>query len=167
MSAIDLEASLEKAQERLGSDKPRRPRSDRGEPRLDPAIRQEIQRLLLAQERPAVKAMQAELEAFCRQRGKKMPARSTLYLAMASFPAHAYRIEDLPPGPRRALYNLPTTGEVPGHQLAFYCLNYGDLEAISFAGGMPWLALYQAARMRGWRERSRGLLDAICRVRRI
>ncbi len=57
--------------------------------------------------------------------------------------------------------------EVPGPQLAFYCLNYGGIGAISFAAGLPWLALYQAALIPGWRRRSGGLLEAIRRVRGI
>jgi hypothetical protein len=54
---------------------------------------------------------------------------------------------------------------VPGHQLAFYCFDYGSLAAISFAAGLPWLDLYQARRMRGWRPRSFGLLAAVMRRR--
>lgn len=56
---------------------------------------------------------------------------------------------------------------MPGPQLAFYCLNYGSLAAISYAAGLPWLDLYQAGRLRGWRPRSRGLLDAVLRARGI
>jgi non-specific serine/threonine protein kinase len=33
--------------------------------------------------------------------------------------------------------------------------------------GLPWLDLYQARRARGWRTRSRGLLDAVLRAREI
>ena len=74
---------------------------------------------------------------------------------------------DLPPEVQRALYNLGDEGRIPGHQVAFYCLNHGCARASSFAAGMPWLDLYQAARTRGWRQRSRGLLGAILAVRRI
>ena len=56
---------------------------------------------------------------------------------------------------------------VPGHQLAFYCFNYGTSDVMSFAAGLPWLDLYQAAHLRGWWPRSRGLLDASLRARRI
>jgi hypothetical protein len=65
------------------------------------------------------------------------------------------------------LYNLGPTGTVPGHQLAFYCFNYGSLAAVSYAAGLPWLDLHQARRLQGWRPRSRGLLDAVMRVRGI
>ena len=64
-----------------------------------------------------------------------------------------------------ALYNIAPDWRVPGHQLAFYCFNYGSLGAISFAAGLPWLDLYQARRMRGWRPRSFGLLSAVMRRR--
>lgn len=86
---------------------------------------------------------------------------------MATLPAGSYPIAPLPAGVRETLYNLDETGEVPGHQLAFHCFNYGGVAALSFAAGLPWLALYQAARMRGWRARSRGLLDAVIAVRGI
>ena len=109
----------------------------------------------------------AELADHCAKTGLRAPARATVYEAMARTPARSYAIAELPAAAREALYNLSPTGRVPGHQLAFYCLNYGGLEAVSFAAGLPWLALYQAARLPGWRKRSRGLLDAIRRVRGI
>jgi len=71
----------------------------------------------------------------------------------------------LPPAVRAALYNLDDDAMVPAAQLAFYCFNYGNLGAMSYAAGMPWLALFQAKRMRGWRFSSKGVLDAVMRVR--
>ena len=103
----------------------------------------------------------------CAALGIREPARATIYQAMARAPTRSYTMADLPAAAREALYNLRGTREVPGHQLAFYCLNYGGLGAVSFAAGLPWLALYQAARLPGWRPRSRGLLEAIRRVRGI
>ena len=114
-----------------------------------------------------MRAIQRELKRLCAEMGIKPPARSTLYELMARVPGPSYRVVDLPAHVRGTLYNLDPHGEVPGHQLAFYCLNYGGLEAASFAAGMPWLALYQAARLPGWRPGSRGLLEAILRVRGI
>ncbi|HVS12347.1 MAG TPA: hypothetical protein VMV46_00345 [Thermoanaerobaculia bacterium] len=76
-------------------------------------------------------------------------------------------MRQLPAPVRESLYNLSEDGTVPGHQLAFHCFNYGSLQAMSFAAGLPWLALYQAARLPGWRPRSKGLLDAILRTRGI
>lgn len=95
------------------------------------------------------------------------PSRATLYELMAATPAGSFSIAELPAAVRATLYNLSQTGEVPGHQLAFHCFNYGGLEAMSFAAGLPWLALYQAGRMRGWRLRSRGLLTAVLAARGI
>ena len=109
----------------------------------------------------------AELADYCAERGLRMPARATIYEAMARTPTASHAVAELPPAAREALYNLSPSSRVPGHQLAFYCLNYGGLEAASFAAGLPWLALYQAARLPGWRRRSRGLLDAIRRARGI
>ena len=93
--------------------------------------------------------------------------RASLYNALARIEGHTYAIADLPAPVARALYNLAATGRVPGHQLAFYCFNYGSVPAISFAAGLPWLDLYQARRFRGWRPRSAGLLEAVMRARGI
>lgn len=114
-----------------------------------------------------MREIRRSLRQFCEPIGLRPPARSTIYDAMARTPARSYEIACLPAAARQTLYNLDTTGEVPGHQLAFYCLNYGGLSAVSFAAGLPWLALYQAARLPGWRARSRGLLDAILEARGI
>jgi hypothetical protein len=101
-----------------------------------------------------------------RKRGWRPPARATLYAALATLEGSRYEIACLPPGVRAALYNLAPESVVPGHQLAFYCFNYGSLAAMSFAAGLPWLDLYQAGRTRGWRSRSRGLLVATLRARK-
>ena len=97
----------------------------------------------------------------CRSTGRKPPARASLYNALARLDA----VATLPTPVVEALYNIAPDGRVPGHQLAFYCFNYGSLGAISYAAGLPWLDLYQARRMRGWRPRSFGLLSAVMRQR--
>lgn len=124
-----------------------------------------IEELLRGQERPQVRVLMERLAHDCEARGLRPPARATIYQAMARTAPRSYAVAELPAAARETLYNLQGTREVPGHQLAFYCLNYGDLGAISFAAGLPWLALYQAARLPGWRPRSRGLLEAIRRSR--
>ncbi len=126
-----------------------------------------LEELLAGQERPAVRTIMRALGDHCQALGLRPPARATIYQSMARIPARSYAIDDLPAAARETLYNLPGAGHVPGHQLVFYCLNYGGLKAVSFAAGMPWLALYQAARLPGWRSRSQGLLAAIRRVRGI
>jgi len=73
----------------------------------------------------------------------------------------------LPSSVQAALYNLELSAPVPGRQLAFALFHYGDLAALSFAAGLPWLSLYQAARLPAWRPRTRGLLEAVLRVRGI
>ena len=168
MTMFDLRASLERARARLGDDPPsRRPRSDKGRSRLDPRVRDTLDELLLGQERPSVREIQAAVGEHCGTLGLRPPARATIYHAMDRAVPRSYDIARLPVAARESLYNLDATGSVPGHQLAFYCLNYGGLAAASFAAGLPWLALYQAARLPGWRRRSRGVLDAILLVRRI
>jgi hypothetical protein len=101
----------------------------------------------------------------CQRDGLAPPSRATLYKLLATLPTRSYRLSELPPSVRNALYNLSPDSDVPAHQIAFYCFNYGDLGAISFAAGLPWLALYQARRMPGHRARSRGLLEAVALVR--
>lgn len=95
------------------------------------------------------------------------PSRATVYKLLATLPTPRFNVAGLPSPVRNALYNLTDDTAVPAHQLAFYCFNYGDLAATSFAAGLPWLALYQAARMPGYRSRSRGLIEAVMRSRGI
>ena len=112
-------------------------------------------------------ALQRLVSERCLSAGLKVPARASLYNALARLDGHVYAVGTLPPAVVEALYNIAPDGLVPGRQLAFYCFNYGSLPAISYAAGLPWLDLYQARRLRGWRPRSRGLLDAVMRVRGI
>lgn len=158
---------MKRAEKRLGQATPGKPRRDRGQSRLPAELAAELNRLLQGQERPPVRSLLRQLEAFCTPRGLAVPARATIYAAMAQAPTPGHEIAELSPAVRETLYNLAAEGPVPGHQLAFHCLNYGSTEAICFAAGLPWLALYQAARVPGWRPRSRGLLEAVLRVRRI
>ena len=109
----------------------------------------------------------ARIGLLCAEAGLPAPSRATIYKLMATLPGKNYRKSELPPAVQSTLYNLVPESDVPGHQLAFYCFNYGDLAAISFAAGLPWLALYQALRMRGYRPKSRGLIESVARVRKI
>lgn len=127
----------------------------------------ELRQALLGQERPPIAAVLERMRGFCRTRNLRPPARATLYQWMESVAVPGYAVEALPPAVRETLYNLPATGEVPGPQLAFHCFNFGGVGAMSFAAGLPWLTLYQAARRRGWRRGSRGALAAVLAVRGI
>lgn len=111
--------------------------------------------------------LQRRISDTCDALGLRPPSRASLYNTFPRIEGHRYSIALLPDHVAAALYNLAPAGEVPGHQLAFHCFNYGSLPAISYAAGLPWLDLYQAARLRGWRPRSRGLLRAVMRGRRI
>ena len=111
--------------------------------------------------------LQRRLSEKCAVEGIKPPVRASLYNALARIEGHSYAIADLPVPVAAALYNLSPVDRIPGHQLAFYCFNYGSLPAISYAAGLPWLDLYQARRLRGWRPRSAGLLAAVMRARSI
>jgi len=167
MSPFDIESSLERARRRLrgrpGSR--RRPRSDRGRFRLDPRVQSIVEEAIGGHDRPAMAAMLRTVSGRCRELGLTPPSRATLYKLMAGLPTGSYRLGDLPPAVQDALYNLQPDSEVPARQVAFYCFNYGDLRAMSFAAGLPWLALYQARRLPGFRARSRGLLDAVATAR--
>ena len=112
-------------------------------------------------------AIQRRVAAACHAAGLKAPSRASLYNALSTIDGHVYSIAALPADVVAALYNLDSAGVVPGRQLVFYCFNHGGLTALAFAAAMPWLDLYQANRLRGWRPRSRGLLQAVMRVRGI
>lgn len=168
MSHFDLGKSLKSAAERLGAAPNRRKRrADAGSSRIPAAIQAELGRLLGGRERGSMRQVQRRLEAFCEGRGLEAPSRATLYRLMAEMPVHHYRVADLPRWVQAALYNLDADARVPGHQLVFYAFNYGDSRAMSFAAGLPWIDLYQAARMRGWRPMSLGPLRAAMRRRGI
>jgi Mu DNA binding, I gamma subdomain len=153
------------ARKRLAAVSSRRRRSDAGRSRMRPELLAELRGLVLATDRPSMTAIHRRLTAFASERGWRPPARATLYAALSTLEGSRYEIDRLPPSVQAALYNLAPGAVVPGHQLAFYCFNYGSLAAMSFAAGLPWLDLYQAGRSRGWRARSRGLLQATLRAR--
>jgi hypothetical protein len=138
---FEITASHERAGRLLGQRRSaRRRRSDAGRSRLDRRALRALEALAGGDERPSMAALQREHAARCARLGVRAPARATLY-------------------------NVASDAVVPGRQLAFFCFNYGSLPAISFAAGLPWLDLYQATRLRGWRPRSRGLLLAARRAR--
>ncbi len=109
----------------------------------------------------------AGIEACCREKGLRPPSRATVYQWMATMPGPSFRVSDLPPAVQDALYNLVPESDVPAHQVAFHCFNYGNLAAVCFAAGLPWLAIHQARLLPGHRKKSRGLLDAVALVRGI
>ncbi|MEO8196128.1 MAG: DNA-binding domain-containing protein, partial [Thermoanaerobaculia bacterium] len=139
------------ARQRFGGVSTRRRRSDAGRSRLRPEILGKLRSLVLAAERPSMTAIQRRLAEFARAHGWRPPARATLYAALSRLEGSRHALTTLPPSVRAALYNLAPESTVPGHQLAFYCFNYGSLAAASFAAGLPWIDLHQAARARGWR----------------
>ena len=169
MSAFDLTEAAARAERRLRGERigRRRPRSDRGRQRIDPRVIEIVREATCGYDRPAFTELLTAVSHRCRQIGLRPPSRATLYKLLPSLPTPVYRVADLPPAARHALYNLGDDSEVAAHQLAFYCFNYGDSAAMSFASGLPWLSLYQAIRMRGHRDRSRGLLQAVAHARGI
>jgi hypothetical protein len=167
-SPFDLAASLARAEHRLDAvTSTRRRRSDLGKHRVEPAVVRELGRLLSGQEYPGIESILERLRQICRDRELPCPARATVFKLIRRHPGQRHRVSSLPPAVRAALYNVSPEGTVPGAQLAFYCFNYGELPAVCFAAGLPWLSLYQAYRMRGWRAKSRGLLRAALLARGI
>jgi len=166
MAVFDIDVSIAKAKKRLGN-APRKRRSDRGELRLDPRVIECVEASLGGQDRPPMTRLLEEVADRCRRNGVAPPSRATVYklLRVAAGPRH--RVGDLPGPVQAALYNLEADSVVPERQVAFYCFNYGDLSAMSFAAGLPWLALHQARHMPGHRPRGLGLLRAVLRARGI
>jgi len=170
MSVFNFSTSAEKARRRLGGSRRRslrRPRSDRGRSRLPSPVLEVLREMLLGQERPRMRELLADLHKHCRERALAPPSRATVYKLMGELPCPKLRVGDLPAPVQHALYNFEPESEVPAHQVAFHCFNHGSLPAISFAASLPWLAIYQALRMHGYRARSRGLVLAVARVRGI
>jgi hypothetical protein len=168
LSIVDIRASEDRARRRLsGSAVPtgRRPRSDRGKSRLDARVLTALAEAASGYDRPLMSALLTRLDERCRQARIATPSRATLYKILPMLPTPRYRAGALPPPVRQALYNLTAESDVPATQVVFYCFNYGDTRAMSFAAGLPWLALYQALRLPGYRSKSRGLLEAVARVR--
>lgn len=163
--AFDLQASLERAEQRLAPRK-RRPRSDAGGSRFARPVLEAVRQALAGQAYPNIQALLSDLRNHCSERGLEAPSRASLYQLMKRDPGVPLNIADLPTHVRDALYNLDDAGEISGAHVVFYCFNHGSLQAIQYAAGMPWLFLYQARRLRGWRPRSRGLLDAVLLTRR-
>jgi len=164
---FEIDKSQHSARARLKRTSRRRRRSDAGRSRLPSIVLTELRTAALAMHRPSMAALQRRIGEVCAAQARRPPSRASLYNAFSRIEGHSYAISALPPHVVSALYNLSPSGSVPGHQLAFYCFNYGSMAAVSFAAGQPWLDLYQASRLRGWRPRSRGLLLAVMRVRGI
>ena len=169
VSKLTLEPSLAKAAERWGSSQ-RRPRADRGHGRLHPEVERKIADLVRTRERPTLAGVHAKLDAFCRRRGFRTPARTSIYNALDRVEVPYLDWETLPTQVREALYNQrggDASLQMPGDQVVFYSFNYGSPRAVSYASGMDWLSLHRAAKRRGWRPKSRALLEAVLHYRNI
>lgn len=159
--------SQQHARARLGRHSTRKRRADAGRTRLSPLVIEGLRAQLLGTERPPMASVEQAVRDLCAWHGQRPPARASLYNVLPRIDGHTYDISGLPTPVRESLYNLDPQGQIRGAQLAFYCVNYGTLPAVSFAAGLPWLDLYQASCLRGWRPRSRGLLSAVLKVRGI
>jgi hypothetical protein len=130
-------------------------------------MQRELVRLLHGRDRPAIDSLLAETRARARALRIEAPSRASIYNFMKRCPPHRYAIASLPEPVRKALYNVDPEGTILGHQLAFYAFQHGDLRAACFAAGLPWIDLYLADGLRGWRERSHALLRSVLRFREI
>lgn len=166
MAAFDIESSIGRAQRRLGRGT-RKARADRGELRLDPRVIECVAASVGGFDRPPMSRLLADVSERCRRHGLAAPSRATVYKLLRVIDGARHCVKGLPGPVQAALYNLAADSVVPERQVAFYCFNYGELAAISFAAGLPWLALYQARHMPGHRPRGLGLLRAVLRARGI
>ncbi len=170
MPPFDLTKSLARASERFGPNtnedaKARRSRSDRGRSRLPGPILEFLNQALSGMDRPRFADLDAKVKYFCKKHGFSCPSKATLYQYQAIAPVSVFEFGSLPVPVRRALYNFSEGSKIPAHQVVFAAFNYGDVEAISFAAGLPWLALCQADRVRGWRPKSYALFRAVMKGR--
>ncbi len=124
-------------------------------------------RLASTLEKPRMVDLHEALARFCIARNLRPPSRAAIYRLLDRTSGHGYDMKDLPSDVRMTLHNVAETARVPGGQVAFHCFNYGNVRALCFAAGMPWLDLHHARLKRGWRAKSRGVLDAVCRARGI
>jgi hypothetical protein len=164
---FDLSESQLRARARLDRQSTRRRRSDAGHSRLPPAVLAVLGRAALGRDRPSMGALQRQVADVCTDQGIRPPARASLYAAIGRIDGHVYAIAALPGAVSDTLYNLASDGTVPGPQLVFNCFNYGSVAAICYAAGLPWLDVFQASKLRGWRPRSRSLLQSVMRLRGI
>jgi hypothetical protein len=166
MSAFSIQQSLQRAEQRL-LPRQRRRRSDAGASRLAEPVERRLKSLLLTRERPSIRNVMLEIAASCKLENMPVPSRATIYNLIERLEAPVYLKSSLPRAVANALYNVADETLVPGHQVAFHAFNYGDTAALCFAAGMPWICLRKAARLRGWRPKSRGLLEAVMQYRGI
>jgi hypothetical protein len=166
-STFDLEKSFSRAAKRFADTKPpaRKSRSDRGALRISADVVRLLEMVVSDMDYPGMTELMARLCRGCQQSGLDAPSRATVYKLLRRVDGPAYRLSSLPKDVQDALYNLGPDNLVPAAQVVFYCFNYGNLRAVQWAATLPWLALYQARRMRGWRSKSRGLLLAAARAR--
>ena len=164
---FDLKTSLKNAALRFSRTSERQRRSDAGKSRLDPSMQRELADLLRAHDRPSISAIVARLNSRARALRVRVPSRASIYNFMPRCPPHHYAIGGLPDAVCASLYNLGPSGRISGPHVVFYAFQHGELRAISFASGLPWIDLYLADRMRGWRTHSQGLLRAVLKYRGI
>ncbi len=163
----DLATSQARAAARLARAPagPRRKRADAGRLRFAAQVVAELGRLAFAEDLAPDAALE-QLRVFCRKHRQRCPSRASVYQMLRKLPLPSLRMARLPASVTAALYNLEGVDEVPADQVAFCCFNFGDTAAMSFASGLPVIALTRALAMRGWRPKSRSVAEAVLRVRR-
>lgn len=166
MSSFSFEASLDHAARRLRSPAGR-VRADRGLSRLHPRVERKLQELLSTPERPSPTAVWRDLRSFCLTKHLDAPSRATVYNAIARAAPPSFDFAALPPAVQRCLHNVDPNEPIPGHQVVQAAFNAGDVRALSFAAGLPWLCLYRASTLRGFRTKSLSLLRAVMAFRKI
>jgi hypothetical protein len=167
MADFNLDRTIAETRGRLSRTRPGRKRADAGRSRMSKNVRAILQSLLSGQQRPPTGELLAQLAERCRQHGERCPSRASVYNFLPNASGPTYPVRELPEHVRASLYNLTDESNIPGHQLAFYLFNYGDSRALGFAASLPWLCLFQAERLRGFRPKSHALLRAVMQARGI
>ncbi len=88
MSIFDIEASQERARQRLQSAPKggRRPRSDRGQLRIDPRVLGVLVEATAGYDRPSMAAMRKLVDERCRRHRLTPPSRASIYKLLATLP---------------------------------------------------------------------------------
>lgn len=116
--------------------------------------------LLDVPERPSITAVHEALGKRCRGLRIRPPSRATIYNALDRVEPPLYDAGELPPSVQACLHNVGKRN-IPGAQVVFAAMNYGEPRALSFAAGMPWPCLRRASMLPGFRPKSLALLRAI------
>ncbi len=166
MEWSNIDASLARAAARMAAaSSSRQARAETARPRVHASVLKKLSVWLYENELGMPEVVR-RVRALYRDRGGPAPSRAAVHEWARAVPSPSVDVASLPASARNALYNLAGTPEVPIDQVAFYCFNYGDTLAISYAAALPRAVLGRALRVPGWRPKSRALAEAVLLTRK-